>query len=329
MKPLVGIIMGSRSDWETLRNRRRDAREARASPHEVRVVSAHRTPDLLFEYAATARDARPAGDHRRRGRRGAPAGHGGRQDARCRCSACRCSRGRSTGWTRCCRSCRCPPACRSARSPSAPPARPMPRCSPPPSSAARTRERRAALEAFRAAQTEARARAARPAQPRRHMTIGIVGAGQLGRMLALAGYPLGTASSCFLDSQRGHAAARRSRRSLLGDVRRRCGAARARRRVDVVTYDFENVPVGSRCDAVAAARTVLAACDALARVAGPPAREGAVRPPRASRRRAFAAVDSLRRPRARRSLRIGLPGVLKTRRLGYDGKGQAVPAHAR
>jgi 5-(carboxyamino)imidazole ribonucleotide mutase len=51
--PLVGIIMGSRSDWETMRH----AAEALASlavPHETRVVSAHRTPRRLFDYAAGA-----------------------------------------------------------------------------------------------------------------------------------------------------------------------------------------------------------------------------------------------------------------------------------
>src|SRR5499427_6818488 len=53
MQPLVGIIMGSKSDWETMSH----AAETLASlgvPHEVRVVSAHRTPDLLFEYAGSA-----------------------------------------------------------------------------------------------------------------------------------------------------------------------------------------------------------------------------------------------------------------------------------
>jgi len=52
---LVGIVMGSRSDWDTMQHA--VARlEALGIPHEVRVVSAHRTPDALFEYAATARD---------------------------------------------------------------------------------------------------------------------------------------------------------------------------------------------------------------------------------------------------------------------------------
>src|SRR5438445_7653961 len=53
MQPLVGVIMGSRSDWETLAHTA-DTLTALGVPYEVRVVSAHRTPDLLFEYAAAA-----------------------------------------------------------------------------------------------------------------------------------------------------------------------------------------------------------------------------------------------------------------------------------
>src|SRR3954464_14092045 len=55
MKPLVGIIMGSTSDWETMQSAA-DLLDKLSIPHEVRVVSAHRTPDLLFEYASSARD---------------------------------------------------------------------------------------------------------------------------------------------------------------------------------------------------------------------------------------------------------------------------------
>jgi 5-(carboxyamino)imidazole ribonucleotide mutase len=54
MKPLVGIIMGSTSDWETMQGAA-DTLASLGIAHEVRVVSAHRTPDLLFEYAASAR----------------------------------------------------------------------------------------------------------------------------------------------------------------------------------------------------------------------------------------------------------------------------------
>lgn len=52
-KPLVGVIMGSRSDYETMRHAV-ETLEALGCPFEVRVVSAHRTPDLMFDYAATA-----------------------------------------------------------------------------------------------------------------------------------------------------------------------------------------------------------------------------------------------------------------------------------
>ncbi|HMZ11851.1 MAG TPA: 5-(carboxyamino)imidazole ribonucleotide mutase, partial [Plasticicumulans sp.] len=51
--PLVGLIMGSRSDWSTLEHAAATL-ENLGVPHEVRVVSAHRTPDLLFEYAGSA-----------------------------------------------------------------------------------------------------------------------------------------------------------------------------------------------------------------------------------------------------------------------------------
>lgn len=51
--PLVGVIMGSRSDWETMKHAT-DTLEALGIPYEVQVVSAHRTPDLLFQYAGAA-----------------------------------------------------------------------------------------------------------------------------------------------------------------------------------------------------------------------------------------------------------------------------------
>jgi 5-(carboxyamino)imidazole ribonucleotide mutase len=54
MKALVGVIMGSSSDWETMQAAA-DTLAALNIAHEVRVISAHRTPDLLFEYAASAR----------------------------------------------------------------------------------------------------------------------------------------------------------------------------------------------------------------------------------------------------------------------------------
>jgi 5-(carboxyamino)imidazole ribonucleotide mutase len=54
-EPLVGVIMGSRSDWDTMKHTVETLEEL-GVPCETRVVSAHRTPDLLFEYASTAAD---------------------------------------------------------------------------------------------------------------------------------------------------------------------------------------------------------------------------------------------------------------------------------
>jgi 5-(carboxyamino)imidazole ribonucleotide mutase len=53
MQPLVGIIMGSKSDWSTLTHAAETLTRLRV-PHEVKIVSAHRTPDLLFLYAGSA-----------------------------------------------------------------------------------------------------------------------------------------------------------------------------------------------------------------------------------------------------------------------------------
>ncbi|HEX2588162.1 MAG TPA: 5-(carboxyamino)imidazole ribonucleotide mutase [Gaiellales bacterium] len=53
--PMVGVIMGSRSDWDTMRHAVETLEQLRV-PCEHRVVSAHRTPDLLFEYASSARE---------------------------------------------------------------------------------------------------------------------------------------------------------------------------------------------------------------------------------------------------------------------------------
>jgi 5-(carboxyamino)imidazole ribonucleotide mutase len=54
-KPLVGIIMGSQSDWDTMQHAAAQL-EALEVPYETRIVSAHRTPDLLFEYVSGARE---------------------------------------------------------------------------------------------------------------------------------------------------------------------------------------------------------------------------------------------------------------------------------
>jgi 5-(carboxyamino)imidazole ribonucleotide mutase len=78
-EPSVGIIMGSQSDWPTLREAAAILDELGVA-YEARIVSAHRTPDRLWEYGKTAAGPGPQGHHRGRGRGGASAGHDGVQD---------------------------------------------------------------------------------------------------------------------------------------------------------------------------------------------------------------------------------------------------------
>ncbi len=153
------------------------------------------------------------------------------------------------------------------------------------------------------------------------MKVGILGGGQLGRMLALAGYPLGLRFR-FLDPK-GDAPAR-----PLGEfVRARFddldAVAAFVEGLDVVTWEFENVPISTA--RFLAERVVVRP--------GPAALEQAQ--DRLTEKKAFQALGIPRAPcravdsrqdllRARTELR--LPAVLKTRRMGYDGKGQRVLA---
>ncbi len=153
------------------------------------------------------------------------------------------------------------------------------------------------------------------------MTVGIVGAGQLGRMLALAGYPLGLDFLCLdpaPDAPAGQVAP-----LLNGEFTDRTLLVRLARRCEVVTFDWENVP-GESLRSITRAHG--------ARIC-PPAAALAAAQDRVAEKRLFerlgipttrwAAVSS-RAQLGRAITAIGLPGVLKTRRLGYDGKGQAV-----
>lgn len=152
------------------------------------------------------------------------------------------------------------------------------------------------------------------------MTVGILGAGQLGRMLALAGYPLGL-DFLFLDPAQTPPAARVAP-VLQGDFSDSKLLSQLARSTEVATIDWENV-------SVEALRTL--AADG-ARIA-PPIPAVATAQDRVSEKRLFErlgipttrwqAVGS--RSQLERAIKdIGLPGVIKTRRLGYDGKGQAV-----
>ena len=190
--------MGSQSDWATMRHAA-ETLAALGVAHETRIVSAHRTPERLYAFAKGAQGERLQGHHRRRRRRRAPAGHDRGDDRPCRCSACRSNPRRCRASIRSTRSCRCRPAFRSARWRSARPARSTPRCSPRACSrsttpalahAARRLAQAADRRGGRAAGRDRRD-ASDPVTLKPGATIGILGGGQLGRMLALAAARLG------------------------------------------------------------------------------------------------------------------------------------------
>ena len=156
------------------------------------------------------------------------------------------------------------------------------------------------------------------------MRIGIIGAGQLGRMMALAGIPLGLEFSMYDRSADVPGAAVAD--IVTGRFDDRSRLARFARGVDVVTFDWENVPVAS-------ARAI-----ARIRPVWPPPRALEIAQDRLSEKRMFerlgiavapyAAVDSMA-GLGRAVAALGAPGILKTRRLGYDGKGQVRIRRAR
>ena len=151
------------------------------------------------------------------------------------------------------------------------------------------------------------------------MKIGIVGAGQLARMLALAGYPLGM-EFLFLDPSTDACAAPLGE-LLHGNYDDPALLERLAHEADVVSYEFENVPASSiaylegHCPVYPNSRSLATARDRLSEKTLLNQLGIATAP--------FAAVDSLA-DLQQAVAGIGLPAVLKTRTLGYDGKGQAV-----
>jgi 5-(carboxyamino)imidazole ribonucleotide synthase len=149
--------------------------------------------------------------------------------------------------------------------------------------------------------------------------VGIVGGGQLGRMLAIAGYPLDIRCTT-LDPARDSPASQVAP-SIIGPYDDREALARLADRANVVTYEFENVPVD-------AARFLMELAPVF-----PPAEALEIAQDRVREKELFddvrlptATHEALATPGELRSAveRVGTPAVLKTRRLGYDGKGQAV-----
>jgi 5-(carboxyamino)imidazole ribonucleotide synthase len=151
------------------------------------------------------------------------------------------------------------------------------------------------------------------------MHVGIVGAGQLGRMLALAGYPLGV-RCLFLDRGADSPGAQVAP-SLIGDLEDPALLAELASRSDVVTFDWENIS-GSALkplEKITQVRPPRAALEVSQDRLAEKALFTRLKIPVA----AHCAIDSSE-DLVRAIEKIGLPGVLKTRRLGYDGKGQYV-----
>jgi 5-(carboxyamino)imidazole ribonucleotide synthase len=153
--------------------------------------------------------------------------------------------------------------------------------------------------------------------------VGIVGAGQLGRMMALAGYPLGI--RCVFLDRGADAPGAQVAPILLGELEDPARLRELATSSQVVTFDWENI-----------AGAALAPLESLTAIR-PPRRALEVSQDRLQEKAVFsrlkipvaahAAIDSM--PDLVRAARtLGLPGVLKTRRLGYDGKGQFVIRNA-
>jgi 5-(carboxyamino)imidazole ribonucleotide synthase len=166
-----------------------------------------------------------------------------------------------------------------------------------------------------------RKRAPEPAGPAAATRIGIVGGGQLGRMLGLAGIPLGLQFS-FLDAN-AESPARAVGALLNADFSDHALMRQFAGQVDALSFDWENASV----------EALAAATRGLPLTIAPPLRALAIGQDRLSEKQLFsklgipttrnAAIDTLAQLK-RAAARVGLPGVLKTRRFGYDGKGQAV-----
>jgi 5-(carboxyamino)imidazole ribonucleotide synthase len=146
------------------------------------------------------------------------------------------------------------------------------------------------------------------------MMIGVLGAGQLGRMLALLGYPLGFKFSFFdtvADAPAGQIA-----ELMVGDYADEAALKAFAKNVDVITYEFENVPVKAveflqtLCPVYPSVKALEVAQDRL-------------------HEKTFLQNLGIPTPRfidvqSQDDLYTEFPSVLKTRRMGYDGKGQAV-----
>jgi 5-(carboxyamino)imidazole ribonucleotide synthase len=149
--------------------------------------------------------------------------------------------------------------------------------------------------------------------------VGVVGAGQLGRMLALAGYPLGI--RCLFLDRSAMAPAAQVAPIITGELEDAARLAELAARSEVVTFDWENISGAALAplEKLTLVRPPRAALEVSQDRMSEKALFSKLRIPVA----AHAAIDS-KEELVSAARKLGLPGVLKTRRLGYDGKGQFV-----
>ncbi|MEZ5167182.1 MAG: AIR carboxylase family protein [Acidimicrobiales bacterium] len=319
--PLVGVIMGSDSDWETMRG----ATEVLTDfgvPHEKRVVSAHRTPDLMADYATTAEA---------RGLQCIIAGAGGAAHlpgmvaghtivpvigVPIRSRAC-------TASTRCCRSCRCPqsPGGHDGDRPRCAPSNGALRggdARPPRSRAGRGARGRPGRTSSRRDGHRAGERLMIALAP--GSTIGVVGGGQLGRMLAASAHRHGYRVAVLTGGDKDTPAGRVAEVEIAASFDDDTAVARFLAEADAITWEFENVEPGL-AEAAAAAGIPVRPSGAIIAIAQDREREKEalvaagvpVAPYRVAR-----TVDELEQAVEE----LGLPVIAKAARFGYDGKGQ-------
>ena len=327
--PLVGIVMGSDSDWEVMQHAsQRLQRVRRAAREPGGVAPTGRRTCCSAMPRRRADGACAASSPARAAPRTCPACSPPRR--RSRCSACRCHPSTSRGSTRCSRSCRCRRAFRWPRSPSATPARTTRGCTRWRSSRCSDAGLAERLDAFRARPDRARARAhaARgPRDPARRHRRDARRRAARPDVHAPGAHRWAIGSWCSIPiplSPAGPVADRHLRaayttRRALDELADACAA---------VTTEFENVPAATL---ERLARTGLVRPRGRRRSRSPrtasPRRRFLAAPP-ASRRRAFRAGRSTEELDAAVVGRSDSPALLKTSRLGYDGKGQATVTDA-
>ena len=325
----MAVVMGSESDWPTMQ-KAVEVLDRFGVAHEAQVLSAHRMPDEMFALRRVGRRPRRAGDHRRRRRRRSPAGHVGGEDDRARCSACPSPSRHLHGQDSLLSIVQMPAG--------------VPVATFAIGEAGATNaglfavallanddgSLRTALERVPCRATSAGGRrgprcphadvSAAPGPIAPPATIGMLGGGQLGRY-ALVAARLAGYRTIVLDPDPAAPAGRVADEQLVAAYDDPAALDELASRCAVVTTEFENPPAPAL---LRLARDVVVAPAGSRRGdrPGPRRREDVPRPRRHPRR--ARSSPSPTTPTSTQPRRSATPAIVKTARLGYDGKGQRV-----